>query len=167
MAEMLLCCGKVCSGKSTFAERMEKDFGFFNFSADEWMLRLYDPVTDRGVFVRQLNACKELIISISNKLLDHSQDVVLDFGFWKKTERSTLRDEIARKGHRALVVYFPIEYATQLEFMKNRQSVNPRDNYHFTEDDIKVLNQLFEEPDATETVVRKEEYLLRLLKSRG
>lgn len=88
---------------------MEKDFGFFYFSADEWMLRLYDPVTDRKIFERQFDNCKELIFSISNKLLDHGQDVVLDFGFWKKTERSILRDEIAKKGHRALVVYFPME----------------------------------------------------------
>lgn len=42
MAEIVLCCGKVCSGKSTFTRILEKEYGFYAFSADEWMLQLSD-----------------------------------------------------------------------------------------------------------------------------
>ena len=92
MAEVVLCCGKVCSGKSTFTRILEKEYGFYAFSVDEWMLQLYDETEDRAIFESNLRRCTELIYRVSEHILTkrHDNNIALDFGFWKKEDRKTV-----------------------------------------------------------------------------
>jgi predicted kinase len=166
MAEIVLCCGKVCSGKSTFAKLLEDEYGFFHFSADQWMLHFYGEPVDRRIFELQLSSCKEMIISIAYKLLSHGHKVVLDFGFWRKTERQAACSEVLKRGHRATIIYFPVDYEKQLAYMRGRQSSPLGDHYNFTESAVRDLNRLFEEPDETEVVVSQNDYLNSLARSR-
>jgi predicted kinase len=166
MAEIILCCGKVCSGKSTFAKQLEDEFGFFHFSVDEWMLHFYGESVDRRVFELQLSNCKEMIFSIAYKLLSYGQNVVLDFGFWKQVERRTACLDALKRGFHATIIYFPIDLEKQLEYMIRRQSSQPEDHYRFTDRSVQDLNQLFEEPDEAESVIFKDDYLNSLAHSR-
>ncbi len=158
MAELVLCCGKICSGKSTFAKRLETGSGFFPFSADDWMLHFYEETADRQLFDLRLAKCKSMIFSLAYKLLEKGQNVVLDFGFWTKAERMAAYADAERRGFRTTIVYFPIAYEEQVVNMQRRQAEATGRHYSFDERAVRELNLLFEEPDGTERVVLQEAY---------
>jgi predicted kinase len=153
MAILVLCCGRVCSGKSTFSRRIEADRGFFHLSADEWMLRLYGETKDRAEFDARLSRCRALIEDLAARLLARGLDVVLDFGFWTRRDRDETRARFSGAGHRVILVYFPIDPDTQLAYARKRAAMDKTDEYAFDRDTIETLNRFFEEPSPEEDLV--------------
>lgn len=159
MAEIILCCGKISCGKSTFAKRLETERGVFPFSADEWMLHFYGEPPEREVFEASLGRCKEMIYRLSERLLARDQDVVLDFGFWQREERERVRARFEALGHEVALVYFPIEEAKQMRFLQTRQASGAGEHYVFDAAGVAVLNAMFECPAAEESFLFPEAYL--------
>ncbi len=153
MATLVLCCGKVCSGKSSFSRRLEADRGFFHLSADEWMLRLFGETTDRVEFDDRLSRCRGLIEDLAARLLARGTDVVLDFGFWKRLDRDETRARFASGGHRVVLVYFPIDHDTQLAYARKRAETGNAGEYAFDGETIEALNRFFEELSPEEVCV--------------
>ena len=114
MAEIVLCCGKVGSGKSTYARRLEAEHGFLLLSADEWMLRLHGEIADREEFADKLSRCKAMIDDLALGLLERGMDVVLDSGFWTLEERAKAKALFAQAGHRVSLLYFALPDERQL-----------------------------------------------------
>jgi predicted kinase len=164
MSEIVLCCGKVCSGKSTFALRLKRDHGFHHFSSDAWMLHFYEPTPDRQLFDERLAKCEAMIYRVSEELLARGGNVVLDAGFWKRSERDALRARFEGLGHRVSLVYFSIEWERQLEYMRTRNAAGAADSYRFDPETVATLNGFFEEPAPDESVLDKGEYLALLKK---
>lgn len=150
MATLVLCCGRVCSGKSTFSRKIESDRGFFHFSADEWMLRLFGETNDRAEFDARLSRCRGLIEDLASRLLARGTDVVLDFGFWTRIDRDATRARFSSSGHRVILVYFPIDQDTQLAYARNRAATGKEGEYAFDGETIGTLNRFFEEPSPEE-----------------
>lgn len=144
--EVVLCCGKVCSGKSTYARRLEADQGYFRFSADAWMLHFYEPTEDRTVFDGQLARCKAMIRLQTQKLLAAGQSVVLDDGFWTRSERAETRQHFEGLGFAVRLELFPVDLETQVLRSLRRQAEDGEPHYDFDEATIAVLNSFFEEP---------------------
>jgi len=159
MPEIVLCCGKVCSGKSRFTSLLEQTYGFYAFSADEWMLQLFDQTEDRDLFNARLAKCKELIHRLAEKLLTRGNHVALDFGFWSKEERRAAMQRYASQGFAVSVVYFPIDDETQIRYMKQRQTADPLKHYAFDEQTVAILNRFFEAPGQDESVCSADEYI--------
>ncbi|GAK52398.1 hypothetical protein U14_03649 [Candidatus Moduliflexus flocculans] len=162
MPEIVLCCGKVCSGKSTFTNLLEQTYGFYAFSADNWMLQLFEPTEDRTLFHDRLARCKELIHRLAEKLLTRGNHVALDFGFWSKEERRNATQRYASQGFAVSVVYFPIDDETQIRYMRNRQNADRLNHYTFDEQTVAILNRFFEEPEREESCLSPDEYLASL-----
>ena len=159
MAELVLCCGKVCSGKSTFSSQLENEFAFFSFSLDSWVLHFYGETEDLELFDTRLNKCEEKILEICEKLLGRGINISLDFGFWTISKRDAIRNRFEGLGHTVSLVYFPISFELQIKYMKKRQENSKTVHYVFDEETIKTLNPFFEEPIDRETIITKDEYL--------
>jgi predicted kinase len=156
MPEIIFCCGKICSGKSTFAKYLENEYMYFHFSADEWMLHFYKETSDRLIFERNLQKCKDMIYKLSEKILSKSMNVVLDFGFWTNSERQQYKRYFIDLGYQATIVYFPITFDNQIKNMKQRQIKDIPNHYKFSVDSIKELNSKFEEPNEEEAIQVRE-----------
>ena len=148
-AELVLCCGRVCSGKSTYARSLEAS-GYFRFSADAWMLHFYEPSEDRAVFDAQLARCKAMIRWQAEKLLASGQSVVLDDGFWTRAERDETKRHFADRGVIVRLEVFPIDLETQVLRSRQRQVEDTEAHFDFDEATIAVLNSFFEEPGEDE-----------------
>lgn len=161
MAEIVLCCGKVCSGKSTFTRFLEKQFNYYTFSADDWMLQLYEETEDRLIFDTNLLRCTEMIYRVSEKILhkNHTNNVAFDFGFWKRSNREEILNRFIKQGFTVSLIYFPIEFEQQIKYMNLRQKEKESYHYRFNEDTVLTLNKYFEEPGITENYKTKEEYI--------
>ena len=98
MATAHLIHGYLGAGKTTFAKRLEQDLPAVRFSHDEWMSRLYgdDPPADR--FAIQHDRVWDLMAGVGMRCLDLGMDVVLDMGFWSRSQRDHVRDRITAAG---------------------------------------------------------------------
>lgn len=90
-----LLCGRIGSGKTTFAKKLEQEIGAVRFTHDEWVCRLYGhapPEKDYGeIFIRVENQ----IWIAAAEAVNIGRDVILDFGFFTRESRDVARDRAA------------------------------------------------------------------------
>ena len=77
-------------------------------------------------------------------------NVILDFGFWSKDERSSLRWIAKQIGATSQVVYLPIDVAEQRERIQYRFAETPNETWQMSEAELTQWRALFDEPDEAE-----------------
>lgn len=90
--------GFVGAGKTTFAKRLAEEHGALRFTQDEWMSRLYGvdpPAEDYAEYARRISILME---DMWTQALDRGMNIVLDFGFWSRSERDQTRRIIVSRG---------------------------------------------------------------------
>ena len=87
MAKVYLICGKICSGKSTYAKQLQTDCKGIILSVDEIMLAVF------GLYAGEKH--DEYAARIRNYLFEKSLEIVkadvnviLDWGFWTRAGRT-------------------------------------------------------------------------------
>ena len=99
-AILYLIVGLPGAGKTTKARQLEVEASALRFTPDEWMKSLFgrnDPAT-RDILEGRL-------IWIALRALRLHTNVILDFGFWSKDERSSLRWIAKQIGAKSQVIY--------------------------------------------------------------
>lgn len=97
MANVILICGKLCCGKTTYAEHLRRETGAVLLSVDEIMLALL------GLYAGELHdeyakRTKQYLLEKSVELAETGHDVLLDWGFWTKAERQSAKQFYASRG---------------------------------------------------------------------
>jgi predicted kinase len=90
--------GFIGSGKTTFARRLEREYGAVRFSHDEWMIKLHgwNPPEER--FSEYLVQVENLLWDEAARALHDGTDVILDFGFWTRVSRDVARNRARSLG---------------------------------------------------------------------
>ena len=90
MPKVIMICGKICSGKSTYAEKLRKDNKAVILSIDEIILALFgqDAGEKHDDYVAKT---REYLYQKSLEIIESGIDVILDWGFWTKEERACAR----------------------------------------------------------------------------
>jgi|JI10StandDraft_1071094.scaffolds.fasta_scaffold17325_3 predicted kinase len=106
-----LICGYIGSGKTTFARQLEADTGARRFTHDEWMVKRYgvNPPADR--FEQYYDEVSADIWQAALERLAQGQDVILDFGFWKRSSRDDARARLSSYDVKFYVVVCDLETA--------------------------------------------------------
>jgi hypothetical protein len=91
MATAYLIHGYLGAGKTTFARRLEREVGAVRFTPDEWMSRLFGEDPPAAIFQDKAAAILEVMEPLWLRCLALGVDVVLDFGFWTRSERDRAR----------------------------------------------------------------------------
>ena len=98
MALLHLMVGLPCSGKTTYAKKLEKETNALRLTPDEWHLRLFgDDMADPDHNLRH-DTIEDLLWNVAASVLGHEVDVILDFGFWKRIERDEYRERARTVG---------------------------------------------------------------------
>jgi predicted kinase len=92
MATAHLIHGYLGAGKTTFARQLEADLPALRLSHDEWMAGLFGEDPPETAFADQHRRVWEVMTPVWTRLLTLGCDVVLDFGFWRRSERDSVRD---------------------------------------------------------------------------
>lgn len=75
-----LMVGLPCSGKTTLAKNLEKEFRALRLTPDEWHLRLYgDDLSEEGHDKRH-DTIEDLMWEVAASVLGAGVPVILDFG---------------------------------------------------------------------------------------
>lgn len=147
-ARLVLICGLPGSGKSTLARQLAGEINAVCLSADEWMAQLGIDLWDEDARDRM----EKQFWVLAQDLLRHGLAVILDWGFWGRSER----DE-KRLGARALGVpvelrYLPTssaELVRRLE-VRNAQAKAGLGTARITRADLEGWLPLFQAPDDEE-----------------
>ena len=82
-----LMCGLPGSGKTTLAKQLSKECNAVRFSPDEWLYNLGLDFYDDEIRIR----VEKLQWQLAQELLKSGNSVILENGFWLKTERDSYR----------------------------------------------------------------------------
>lgn len=90
MAKVILICGRICCGKTTYAHRLRMERRAVVLSCDEVMLALLDEqLGDRHeVYAARTEA---YLLQKSLEIIETGIDVILDWGPWTRDGRSRVR----------------------------------------------------------------------------
>ena len=91
MAKVVMTCGRICCGKSTYARRLSAELGAAVLSVDEIMLAVFGQYAGdkHDEYVEKL---KRYLLNKSAELIGSGINVILDWGFWTMDERRAARE---------------------------------------------------------------------------
>lgn len=144
---LYLIVGLPGAGKTTKARQLEVEAPALRLTPDEWMKSLFgrnDAATRDRLEGR--------LIGIALRALELHTNVILDFGFWSKDERSSLRWIAKQRGAKSQVIYLPIDPETQRRRIQNRFAETPEQTWPMSEEELATWRAFFtnNEPDEAE-----------------
>lgn len=157
MATLHLMVGLPGSGKTTWARTLEEEHSALRLTVDEWHLRLFgndvhddsDETEWRRHDVRH-TAIEALLWETASKVLALGVDVILDFGFWARSERDELRALAHALGAGFAIHYAEVSEELMLERIRARNAQRPAGTFHVPEAKLKEWAPLFEPPSPEE-----------------
>ena len=149
-------CGKICSGKSTYAQQLRRKHRAVILSVDEITLALFgrNVGAEHDSYVEKAEA---YLYRKSLEILKTGISVILDWGFWTKQERAYARAFYAGKGIQNELHYIDIDSA---EWERRRQKRNAdvlanfTDAYYVDDGLAAKFEAIFEIPEQGEIDVR-------------
>ena len=152
MAKMILLCGKICSGKTTYAKRLAVAKKAVLLSVDEITLALFGQHIgekhDEMVEKTEIYLFKKAVEIVAAGI-----DVIFDWGFWTNEERQYATQYYMDKK-------IPIEWHyidvcddvwRQNLNKRNERIINGQDNFYFIDDNVATkFKRLFEIPKRYE-----------------
>lgn len=156
MAKVIMVCGKICSGKSTYAESLRRENNAVLLSIDEIMLAMF------GQYVGEMHdeyvaQTEKYLYRKSLEIVDSGINVVLDWGVWTKTERAEAREFYKSRCISYELHYIDVSDEVWRERINKRNSaiLNGRlDAYYVDENLAAKFGAIFEPPDDEEIDVR-------------
>ena len=91
MPKVTLICGKICSGKTTYAKQLCLENKAVLLSIDEIMLALFGLYTG-DKHDEYVNKTKKYLLDKSVEIVETGISVILDWGFWRKEERTYVKE---------------------------------------------------------------------------
>ncbi|HEY6746893.1 MAG TPA: ATP-binding protein [Mycobacteriales bacterium] len=145
-ATVYLIVGLPGAGKTLHAKELERTAPALRFTPDEWQIALFDgenPPDKRDLVEGKL-------VQAGMRAAQLGVDVVLDFGFWGRDERSALRWIAATVGARSQVVYLPIDPEEQRRRVATRFATTPAATFPMTDVELEQWRAQFQAPDDDE-----------------
>ncbi len=152
MPKVLIMCGKICSGKSTYAEKLKLENKAVILSVDELTLALFENQAGEKLdfYVEKL---KEYFLKKSLDIVEAGADVILDWGFWTKKERDYAREFYDSRNIRYQFYYMNVgidEWKKRI--LKRNQEIKREqlEAYPIDKGLLSKVEKMFEEPDRKE-----------------
>lgn len=152
MAKVYMMCGRICSGKSTYAKMLRDKYKAVILSVDEITLALFgnDAGEKHDYYVEKT---EEYLYEKSLEIIGSGINVVLDWGFWTASERDYARNFYSSRGIENEFHYIDIdeaEWNRRLE-KRNKDVLEHRtDAYYIDEGLAEKFRNIFEIPDKDE-----------------
>ena len=151
-AKVILICGKICSGKSFYAEKLRKERNAVILSVDEITLAIFgqhigekhDEICERT---------QKYLFEKSLEIVEIGTDVILDWGFWQRGDRDYARDFYKSRGIPCGFHYVDIsDEAWKKNLAERNKAVSEgKTPAYFVDENLAAkFGRIFESPDRTE-----------------
>jgi predicted kinase len=133
-------------GKQFARKELEISAPALRLTPDEWQIALFDGHNPRGKRV----LVEGKLIALGMRAAQLGVNVVFDFGFWGKDERSALRWIAATLGVQSHVVYLPIDHEEQRRRVTTRFATTPDETFPMSDIELERWRAQFQAPDDGE-----------------
>lgn len=159
MAKVVMTCGKICSGKTTYAEKLRVKYNAIILSVDEIMLALFDQNVGEK-HDDYVERTEKYLFHKSLDIIEMGVNVILDWGFWTESERN-----YAKKFYGSRNIDYEFHYIDvsdenwQIRLDKrNREITAGEVDAYYVDDNLAAkFNSIFERPKKEEIDVWVED----------
>ena len=152
MAKVIMTCGRICSGKSTYTEQLRIKNKAVVLSVDEITLALFEhDIGDKHD--EYVEKAERYLFDKSVEIIETGIDVILDWGFWTKAERDFAREFYRLKNIENEFHYISIsneEWRRRIEKRNSLISQGKTNAYYVDEGLMKKVDGIFEAPSDEE-----------------
>src|SRR3989344_8767079 len=146
---LYLIVGLPGSGKTTRAKEIEKEYSALRLTPDDWILNLYGHKLDRP----HRDAVRTPVESVQWEVAKHALslgcNVVLDWGFWSKAERSRYKKEAEGLGAQVKIVSLDLSFDESWKRISGRVE-SSKGTLHITREELEEWSKRFEIPSEEE-----------------
>jgi len=144
--------GLPCSGKTTYARKLEIEEKALRFTPDEWQIklfpqRLYDENSNHDIIHDRI---EKIIWSVAADALKLGVSVILDFGFWAKEERDDFRLKAMELGVGFKIHFMDIPKDELIARLLKRNTDADSESFICEPRHIEQWYKTFEPPDEDE-----------------
>ena len=156
MAKAILICGKICTGKSTYAENLRKQEKAVILSCDEITLALFDEnLGDRHEEVTAKT--QKYLFEKSLEVLEAGANVILEWGFWTENSRLNTKKFYTENNFECELHYLDIsdeEWEKRISKRNTAKSDGETIAYYVDKNLAEKCISLFEKPTEYDVCVK-------------
>ena len=146
-------CGFIGAGKTTFARKQEKETNAIRITKDEWIIKIFgNKITSDKNFEMYDKNITELATDIAFRILKAGKDVILDEGFWVKSQRDDIKKKILQVGAKPIFYYVESSVEKMKERVINRSKNPTKDSFEISEEMFNSYLKYWQAPDESENV---------------
>ena len=152
MAKVIMLCGKLCSGKTTYARKLSKELNAVILSNDELMIDILGKDTGdmHDEYVRRT---EQYLYKKSVEIVSAGTDVILDWGFWTRKGRDFAREFYRSRGIANEIHFISVddeEWQRRVDRRNAEVAAGRSDAYLIDEGLAHKFAHIFEAPDTDE-----------------
>jgi predicted kinase len=158
MATLHLIVGLPCAGKTTYAKTLELEESALRFTPDEWHTRLFGQ--DFGLDLEhpehdsRHGLIETMMWDVAARALQLGTNVILDFGFWGKSEREDYRARASQVGANTSIHFLNVPEEELLARLEVRNANLPAGTFQIPAAKLREWMQIFQAPSADELGVQ-------------
>ena len=147
-------CGFIGAGKTTFARKLEKETKAIRITKDEWIIKIFgNKITSDKNFERYDKNITELATDIAFKILKAGKDVIIDEGFWVKSQRDDIKKKIINAGAKPIFYYIECSVKKMKERTIGRSKHSSIDSFEINEEMFDKYFKYWEPPSKEEGIL--------------
>ena len=148
MTKIYAVCGKICCGKTTYCQALQKKDRAMLLSVDDLMLAIFPPQLGDSHDAVAAKA-QNYLLARAQELVSLGVSVILDWGFWSQKSRDDLRAFCQQ--HKILLELHYLhlsdeEWARRIARRNAEVAAGRGDAYYVDEGLLEKLHGMFQEP---------------------
>src|SRR4029077_5670077 len=152
-----LIVGLLGSGKTTLARRLEREHDALRLCPDEWIAALYGNAPPEPILDAARDPVEQLQWAVAERALQLGVSVILEFGFWSRSERELFRARAAELGASSEVHARVVPEDELWRRLARRNAKLPPGTFAITREQLASWSKLFEPPVPEELARRPAE----------
>jgi predicted kinase len=165
MPKVIILCGKIACGKTYYGNYLREKLRGIILSVDDLMLALSDHcLGDNHDDIA--NRCEQYFYKLAESMILQGINVIIDFGYWKKSERQEARTFFQKRNIPMELHYVSINEEKRLNQLEERnerlikESSSNNDRVYIISEELRArLDSKFEIPTKDEIDVVWSDFL--------
>ena len=142
--------GLPCSGKTTLAQKLEREQSALRLTTDEWHVRLFGQDAEEPEHDARHVLIEAMLWNVASRALELGTNVILDFGFWAREEREDFRLRAKQLGASSEVHFLDVPEDELMRRLAIRNSQLSQASFHIPESMMKPWIAFFQKPTLDE-----------------